>query len=92
MIIERRDDEMHLNDGLSSSPTRTAIFTGEGMNAMGHEIDFRMRRLAAEAGRERLAVRRDGVRQHVGHALMALGRAIHGIETEHVSRPALDAR
>ena len=82
---------MQPNDGLSPSPTRTAIFTGEGMNAMGHEIDFRMRRLEAEAGRERLAVPRDGIRQHVGHALMALGRAIHGIETEHVSRPALDA-
>jgi hypothetical protein len=92
MFIERRDDEMQPNDGLSPSPNGTQIFTGEGMNAMGHEIDFRMRRLEAEAGRERLAVRRDGVRQHVGHALMALGRAIHGIETEHVSRPALDAR
>ena len=82
---------MQPNDGLSPSPTRTAIFTGEGMNAMGHEIDFRMRRLEAEAGRERLAVRRDGIRQHVGHALMALGRVIHGIESEPVSRRALDA-
>jgi hypothetical protein len=92
MSIERRDDEMQPNDGLSPSPSRTQIFTGEGMNAMGHEIDFRMRRLEAEAYRERLAIPRDGIRQHVGHALMALGRAIHGIETEHVSRPALDAR
>ena len=82
---------MQPNDGLSPSPTRTAIFTGEGMNAMGHEIDFRMRRLETEAGRERLVVRRDGVRQHVGHALMALGRVIHGIESEPVSRRALDA-
>ena len=82
---------MQPNDGLSPSPTRTAIFTGEGMNAMGHEIDFRLRRLEAEAGRERLAVRRHGVRQHVGHALMALGRVIHGIESEPVSRRALDA-
>jgi hypothetical protein len=92
MIIERRDDEMQPRDGLSPSPSRTKIFTGEGMNAMGHEIDFRMRRLEAEAGRERLAIPRDGIRQHVGHALMALGRAIHGIETERVSRTALDAR
>ena len=91
MIIERRDDEMQPNDGLSPSPTRTAIFTGEGMNAMGHEIDFRMRRLEAEAHRERLAGPRDGLRQHVGHALMALGRAIHGIESEQARRPALDA-
>jgi hypothetical protein len=92
MIIERRDDEMHPKNGLSPSPTRTAIFTGEGMNAMGHEIDFRMRRLEAEACRERLTSPRHGIRQHIGHALMALGRAIHGIEAEHVSRPALDAR
>jgi hypothetical protein len=91
MIIERRDDEMHPDDGLSPAPTRTAIFTGEGMNAMGHEIEFRMRRLEAEACRERLASPRHGIRQHVGHALMALGRAIHGIEKEHASRPALDA-
>jgi hypothetical protein len=62
------------------------------MNAMGHEIDFRMRRLEAETCRERLAGPRDGIRQHVGHALMALGRAIHGIEPEHTSRPALDVR
>jgi hypothetical protein len=92
MLIEQRDDAMQTNDGLYQSPGRTQIFTGEGMNAMGHEIDFRMRRLEAEASCERLAVRRDGIRQHVGHALMSLGRAIHGIETEHVSRPALDAR
>ena len=83
---------MQPNDGLSPSPSRIQIFTGEGMNAMGHEIDFRMRRLEAEASRERLAVRRDGLRQHVGHALMTLGRSIHGIEPEHVSRPALDVR
>jgi hypothetical protein len=92
MIIEQRDDEMQTNDGLGASPTTTAIFTGEGMNAMGHEIDFRMRRLGAEAERERMMVRRDGVRQHVGHALMALGRAIHGMEPERPSRPALDVR
>ncbi len=78
--------------GSAHRRARTAIFTGEGMNAMGHEIDFRMRRLEPKQTRERLAVPRDGIRQHVGHALMALGRAIHGIETEHVSRQALDAR
>jgi hypothetical protein len=92
MIIDRRDDEMHPTDGLRQTPTRTAIFTGEGMNAMGHEIDFRMRRLEAEARHERLASPRHGIRQHIGHAFMALGRSIHGIETEHASRPALDAR
>lgn len=55
------------------------------------EIDYRARRLEAEAARERLAGHRDGVRQHLGHALMALGRAIHGIEAERAARPALDA-
>lgn len=61
------------------------------MTTMSHEIEFRMRRLEAEADRERLAARRDGVRHHLGHALMALGRAIHGIEAERPTRHALDA-
>ena len=55
-----------------------------------------MRRLAGEAHGERLAGSRDGLRHRVGHALIALGRAIHGIEPEHGARPAgqpaLDAR
>jgi hypothetical protein len=54
------------------------------------EIDYRINRLQAEAASERLAGPRDGLRQHLGHALMALGRAIHGIEAEHAVRPALD--
>lgn len=37
------------------------------------------------------AASRDGVRQHLGHALMALGRAIHGIDAENAARSALDA-
>jgi hypothetical protein len=72
-----------------------SIFTGEG-SAVSDEIAFRMRRLACEAHGERLAGSRDGLRHHVGHALIALGRAIHGIEPEHgarsAGRPALDAR
>lgn len=55
------------------------------------EIDYRISRLQAEAAIERLAGPRDGLRQHLGHALMALGRAIHGLEAEHAARPALDA-
>ena len=51
-----------------------------------------MRRRAGEAHTERLAGAREGPRQHVGHALMALGRAIHGIERERAGRPALDPR
>ena len=40
---------------------------------------------------ERVAGAREGLRQHVGHALMTLGRAIHGLEPEQPARPALDA-
>ena len=82
---------MRTTRGIGPTVATATIFTGAGMTTTSHEIDFRMRRLEAEAGRERLAVRRDGVRQHVGHALMALGRVIHGIESEPVSRRALDA-
>lgn len=90
MTIERRDDEMQTKDRFGASPTAITIFTGEGTATMGHEIDFRRQRLEAEAGRERLAAGREGVRQRLGHALMALGRAIHGIEANHAARPALD--
>lgn len=72
-----------------------SIFTGEG-SGISDEIDFRARRLASEAHRDRLAGPRHGLRHRVGHALIALGRAIHGIESEHgarsAGRPALDAR
>ncbi len=80
---------MYTRDRLDASPAATTILTGEGMTTMGHEIDFRMQRLQAEAARERLATCRDGIRQHLGHALIALGRAIHGVEPEHAARPAL---
>jgi len=79
MTIERRDDEMQTTSWLGFSPVRSA------------EIDYRTGRFQAEAAGERLAGPRDGIRQHLGHALMALGRAIHGIEAEHAARPALDA-
>lgn len=82
---------MQTKDSLGASPTATIIFTGGGLTTMSNEIDFRMRRLAAEADRERLAGRREGVRQRLGHALMALGRAIHGLEPEHAARRSLDA-
>jgi hypothetical protein len=54
-----------------------------------YEVEYRMRRLLDEAASERLAAGRDGIRQHLGHALIALGRAIHGVEAEHTARPAL---
>ena len=56
------------------------------------EIEYRIGRLLDEAADERLVGPRDGLRQHVGLALMALGRAIHGIEPEHGGRRVLDAR
>jgi hypothetical protein len=65
-----------------------SIFTGEA-SALAGEIEFRMARLAYEAGRERRAAPREGLRQHIGHALMALGRVIHGLEPEQAGRPAL---
>lgn len=70
------------------------LLTVEG-TIMDYEVDYRMRRLGDEARRERLAGPREGVRQHVGHALMALGRAVHGLEPERparAARPALDLR
>jgi hypothetical protein len=82
---------MQTPNGSGVVPART-IFTGEGMTTMCDEIDFRMQRLAGEADRERLAGPRDGLRQQLGHALMALGRAIHGVEPEQRGHPALDAR
>lgn len=91
MIIEQGDDEMQTKDRLGLPPTAIAIFTGEGMTIMSDEIEFRMRRLAAEADHARLATQRDGVRQRLGHGLMALGRVVHGIEAEHATRRALDA-
>lgn len=82
---------MQTKGRLGASPTDATSFRGEGMNAMSHEIEFRMRRLQGEAERERLAPRRDGLRHRLGHALMALGQTIHGIEAERPARQSLDA-
>ncbi|MCU0483310.1 MAG: hypothetical protein MUC54_03420 [Chloroflexi bacterium] len=59
---------------------------------MSQEIDFRRRRLALEAERERLAGPREGLRAGLGHAIVALGLLIHGIETEPPAQPAFRAR
>lgn len=79
-MIEQGDDEMHTTSGLLAS-TGMVIFSGEG-SVTTTEIDYRMGHLAGQAARERLAGPREGVRQAVGHALIALGRAIHGLEPE----------
>ncbi len=68
-----------------------SIFTGEA-SAVAGEIEFRMARLAHEAGREHLAAPREGLRQRIGHALMALGRVVHGLEPEQTAKPALRPR
>jgi hypothetical protein len=91
MCIELKDDEMQTKDRFGA-PSTTTTFAGEGMTTMCSEIEFRMRRLEDEAHRERLAGPRDGLRQRLGHALMALGRAIHGVESENATRPELAAR
>ena len=80
MTIERRDYEMQTRDWLGCSPVKYA------------EIEYRIKRLQDEAASERLAGPRDGLRQHLGHAFMAVGRAIHGIEPERATRPAFHAR
>jgi len=90
MVIEQGDDEMYTKTTSGLTPAGS-IFTGEG-SAMLDEIEFRMHRLAGEARRERLAGPRDGLRQRLGHALMALGHAIHGLEPEQHGRPALGPR
>jgi hypothetical protein len=98
MVIERRDDTMQTKGGLSAPLAATPILMGEGTNTMSSEIEFRMRRLEAEADRERIGGRHEGIRwrrairEPLGHALMAVGRAIHGIEADHSSRPAVGAR
>ncbi len=75
----------------SGIPPAGSIFTGEG-SAVSAEIDVRIERLANEARRERERGPRDGLRQHVGHALMNLGRTIHGMEPEHPAEHALHLR
>jgi hypothetical protein len=88
MNIERRDDDMETRIGIGGSPVLD-VYRSEG-TAPRPVIDERIARLQAEAATERLAGPREGLRQHVGHALMALGRTIHGLEPEQPVRPALD--
>jgi hypothetical protein len=82
---------MHTTIGRSVVPSG-GIFTGEGMTAVSDEIDYRMQQLMVEAEHERLAGPREGLRQHIGHALMAIGRTVHGPEVEAAARPALQGR
>ena len=87
MKIEQKEDEMQTLAGSMITPAG-AIFSGEA-TAMHQEIGHRMSRLLDEARRERLAAGHAGLRQSVGHAIIALGRAIHGLEPEPRSRTAI---
>ena len=79
---------METRIGIGGSPALDLCWSGG--TAPRIVIDERIASLQAEAAAERLAGRREGLRQHVGHALMALGRMIHGLEPERPIRPALD--
>jgi hypothetical protein len=79
---------METKVGLGGSPALGTYWSGG--TAPHPVIDERIAGLQAEAAAERLAGRREGLRQHVGHALMALGRAIHGLEPDQPIRRALD--
>ncbi len=56
------------------------------------EVEYRMGRLLDEAAREHLVARRPGLREHLGWALIAIGRSISGSEPAPRSRPALPVR
>jgi hypothetical protein len=101
IIIEQGEDRMRTNlrsGQLRTTPTSTiALYLGDGLRATGAEASFRAERLLAEAARDQAADRRPGLRRHLGHAIMAVGRAviaighaIYGHEVEAPARPALD--
>lgn len=79
---------METRIGLGASPALN-VFSDES-HLTSLDIRDRVARRQAEAAGERLARSRDGLRQHLGRALMALGRAIHGLEPDQPIRPALD--
>jgi hypothetical protein len=94
-IIEQGADQMQTNlrsDQLRTTATSTMpLYVGDGMRATGAEADFRASRLLAEAARDHAVQHGPGLRHRVGHAIIAIGRAIHGLEVEAPARPALDA-
>ena len=75
-----------------TGPSPAGSIGGGEARTISQEIDFRMRRLAHEAERERLAGPREGLRAGLGHAIVALGLLVHGIETDQPARPALRTR
>lgn len=82
---------MQTKTGFASPPN--APWINEGALPMTcYEVQYRMQRLLDEAASEQLVAGRAGVRQHLGHALMTLGRAIHGVEPGQQSQSALQTR
>lgn len=57
-----------------------------------YEVEYRMRRLLDEAACERLIAHRPGLREHLGRALIAIGRSISESEPAPRSRSALPVR
>ena len=96
MNIEQGGDEMHTyvqpNAPRTTTTSTMALYAGDGMRAAGAEVDFHANRLLVEAAQVHAAPRRDGMRQVLGHAIIAIGRAIHGLEVEPPARRALDVR
>jgi hypothetical protein len=89
MQTNRRSDQLR-----TTTTSTMAIYLGDGMRTTGAEADFRAGRLLAEAARDHLGEQRPGLRHHIGHAIIAIGRLIHGLEPEPQpsARTALHAR
>jgi len=79
---------METRIGIGGSPALNVYSSDE--TVLRFVVAERAARRQAEASTERLAGPREGMRQRLGHALMALGRAIHGLEPDQPVRPALD--
>ncbi len=65
-----------------SAVTSYSEMTTGGTIAMSTEIEYRIERLRAETGRDRLAVgtERRGLRRAIGRALIGAGRALQGLD------------
>jgi hypothetical protein len=87
MQTNRRSDQLR-----TTTTSTMALYVGDGMRATGAEADYHAGRLLAEAARDHAGEHRPGLRHHVGHAVIAIGRAIHGLDVEPPARPALDPR
>jgi hypothetical protein len=95
MFIEQGEDTMQTYrrpDQIRTTTSMFALYTGDGFRATGAEAEFHAGRLLTEAARDHAGQPRAGLRHRVGHAIIALGRQIHGLEAETTARPVLRAR